>query len=79
VVPHTLILSPRLRIEKVYVGYWFWGRPSVYRLWDDLGELFGRIKADFDPTTAEARATFAASRNGAKRQASKKRRIAATA
>jgi hypothetical protein len=48
-----------LKIEKVYVGYWFWGRPSVYRLRDDLAEVFGRIKADFDPTTAEARAAFA--------------------
>jgi peroxiredoxin len=66
VVPHTLILSPGLKIEKVYVGYWFWGRPSVYRLWDDLAEVF-RVKADFDPTTAEARAAFAASQNGAKR------------
>ena len=51
-VPHTLLL----RIEQVYVGYWFWGRPSPYRLWDDLGELLMRIKPDFDPLTAEARA-----------------------
>jgi peroxiredoxin len=56
VVPHTLILSPGLKIERVYVGYWFWGRPSVYQLWDDLTEIFGRIKSDFDPTTPEARA-----------------------
>jgi peroxiredoxin len=73
VVPHTLILSPGLVIEKVYVGYWFWGRPSIYRLWDDLAEVFGRIKADFDPTTAEARSAFAASRNGAKKSAPRKR------
>ena len=32
-VPHTLILSPGLVIEKTYVGYWFWGRPSAYQLW----------------------------------------------
>ena len=37
VVPHTLILSPGLRIEKVYVGYWFWGRPSPEQLWVDRG------------------------------------------
>ena len=55
-VPHTLLLSDGLRIEQVYVGYWFWGRPSPYRLWDDLGELLMRIKPDFDPLTAEARA-----------------------
>jgi peroxiredoxin len=62
VVPHTLILSPGLKVEKVYVGYWFWGRPSPEQLWSDLGELFGRIQPDFDPTTAEARAAWEAER-----------------
>jgi peroxiredoxin len=59
-VPHTVILGPGLVIEKVYVGYWFWGRPSPYRLWTDLGELHARIKPDFDPTTEEARAAWEA-------------------
>lgn len=58
-VPHTMILSPGLVIEKVYVGYWFWGRPSAHQLWQDLGEVLARIKTDFDPTTAEARAAYA--------------------
>jgi hypothetical protein len=58
-VPHTLILSPGLTIENVYVGYWFWGRPSPYRLWEDLETLFRRIKGDFDPTTPEAKAAWA--------------------
>jgi peroxiredoxin len=57
-VPHTLVLAPELVIDKVYVGYWFWGRPSPYQLWEDLGDLLRRIKADFDPTTAEARAAW---------------------
>ena len=34
-VPHTILLAPGLVIEKVYVGYWFWGRPSPYQLWVD--------------------------------------------
>ena len=59
-VPHTMILSPGLRIEKVYVGYWFWGRPTIHQLWADLQEIHMRIKADFDPTTAEARAAWEA-------------------
>ena len=54
-VPHTLVLGPGLEIEKVYVGYWFWGRPSVYQLWDDLAELFRRTKPDFDPTAPGVR------------------------
>ena len=57
-VPHTLVLSPGLRIEKVYVGYWFWGRPSVYQLWADLQEIHQRIKPDYDPTTPAARAAW---------------------
>jgi peroxiredoxin len=62
-VPHTLVLAPGLQIAKVYVGYWFWGRPSPYQLWEDLQDLFRRTKPDFDPTTPEARAAWdAASR-----------------
>jgi peroxiredoxin len=57
-VPHTVILLPGLKIEKVYVGYWFWGRPSPYQLWLDLQDVFRRLKADFDPTTAEAKAAW---------------------
>jgi peroxiredoxin len=60
-VPHTLVLAPGLVIDKVYVGYWFWGRPSPYQLWADLQDLFRRTKADFDPTTAEAKAAWEAS------------------
>jgi len=59
-VPHTLILSPGLKVEKVYVGYWFWGRPSPQQLWLDLQEVFARIKEDFDPTAAEVREAFEA-------------------
>ncbi|HEY3239889.1 MAG TPA: AhpC/TSA family protein, partial [Acidimicrobiia bacterium] len=59
-VPHTLVLAPGLVIEKAYVGYWFWGRPSAYDLWADLRELMARTKADFDPTLPEARAAWEA-------------------
>ena len=59
-VPHALVLAPGRVIDKVYVGYWFWGRPSIYQLWDDLQGLFRRIKSDFDPTTVEARAAWQA-------------------
>jgi peroxiredoxin len=62
-VPHALVLAPGLVIDKVYVGYWFWGRPSAYQLWQDLQDLFRRIKPDFDPTTNEARAAWAATQS----------------
>jgi hypothetical protein len=48
------VLAPGLVVDKVYVGYWFWGRPSAYQLWKDLQDLFRRIKPDFDPTLSEA-------------------------
>ena len=64
-VPHTVILGPGLTVDKVYVGYWFWGRPSPYQLWQDLQELSMRIKPDFDPTTPAAkRAWKMATANG---------------
>lgn len=59
-VPHTVILAPGLVIDKVYVGYWFWGRPSAYDLWQDLRELNRRIRPDFDPTLPEVRAAWEA-------------------
>jgi peroxiredoxin len=60
-VPHTLVLGPGLAIDKVYVGYWFWGRPSIYQLWEDLSDLHRRIKVDFDPLVPEVRAAWSAS------------------
>jgi peroxiredoxin len=59
-VPHTLIVSPGLRIERVYVGYWFWGRPSVDQLWADLGDTLRRTKEDFDPTVPSVREAWQA-------------------
>jgi peroxiredoxin len=59
-VPHTLVVAPGLVVEKVYVGYWFWGRPSAYDLWGDLRDLNRRIRIDFDPTLPEARAAWEA-------------------
>ena len=59
-VPHTVLLAPGLKIDKIYVGYWFWGRPSIYQLWEDLQDLFGRTKPDFDPLVPEVKAEWLA-------------------
>jgi peroxiredoxin len=59
-VPHTVLLAPGLKIDKIYVGYWFWGRPSIYQLWEDLQDLFRRTKADFDPLVPEVKAAWLA-------------------
>ncbi len=60
-VPHTIVLAPGLMIDKIYVGYWFWGRPSPYQLWQDLQDLLRRTKVDFDPTVPELRTAWEAS------------------
>jgi hypothetical protein len=49
------VLGPGRVIDKVYVGYWFFGRPSAYQLWEDVQDLFRRTKSDFDPTLAAVR------------------------
>jgi peroxiredoxin len=77
-VPITLVLAPGLVIEKIYTGYYFWGRPSPYQLWDDLANLFRRIKPDFDPLTDEAKAAWeAAQKNGGKKAPTARRRATA--
>jgi hypothetical protein len=48
-VPHTVVLGPNLEIFKVYVGFWFFGRPSIYDLWNDMRELRMKTDYNFDP------------------------------
>jgi len=59
-VPHTLVVKPGLVVDKVYVGFWFWGRPSPFQLWEDMQDLLRRTKDDFDPTTEQARSAWMA-------------------
>jgi hypothetical protein len=73
------VLAPGLVIDKVYCGYWFWGRPSVDQLWADLQDLFRRTKADFDPTTDEARAAWKAAQEPVELPRSRRSRAKAAA
>ncbi len=57
-IPHTFVLEPGLKIYKMYMGYWYWGRPSIAELWADLREVTRRIRADWDITTPEMRAAW---------------------
>src|SRR5437868_4689817 len=47
-IPHTLVLKPGLVIHSIYNGYWFWGRPSVEDLRQDLRAVFREIRPDWD-------------------------------
>jgi peroxiredoxin len=57
-IPHTLVLEPGLWIYKVYNGYWFWGRPSPWELWQDLREVSQRIRPDWDLSDPDVRANW---------------------
>jgi peroxiredoxin len=47
-IPHTLVLKPGLVIHSIYNGYWFWGRPSVEDLRQDLRAATREIRPDWD-------------------------------
>jgi peroxiredoxin len=59
-IPHTLVLKPRLVIHSIYNGYWFWGRPTVDDLWLDLRAATREIRSDWDPSAPELRQAWAA-------------------
>ena len=57
-IPHTLVLAPGLRIHRVYMGYWFWGRPTNDELHHDLREVVRTCRPDWDIASAELRADW---------------------
>jgi peroxiredoxin len=59
-VPHTIVLKPRLEVHRVYNGYWFWGRPSIDDLWRDLRAVSSEIRPDWDLANPRLRAAWAA-------------------
>jgi peroxiredoxin len=59
-VPHTVVLEPGLVVHKVYVGYWFFGRPSVEELRMDLRAVLIKCRPDWDITRPEMRAAWEA-------------------
>ena len=57
-IPHTLVLKPGLVIYRIYNGYWFWGRPSVFDLWHDLRAVSREIRPDWDLSVPGLRKTW---------------------
>jgi peroxiredoxin len=57
-IPHTLVLEPGLVIFKIYMGYWFFGRPTVEELRLDLRSVLQRCRPDWDLTRPELRAAW---------------------
>ena len=54
-VPYTLVLEPGLTIYRIYNGYWYWGRPSIADLYQDLREVTKKIRPDWDLSDPELR------------------------
>jgi peroxiredoxin len=54
-IPHTLVLAPGLEVFRIYLGYWYWGRPSNDDLRRDLRELTRTIRPDWDLSAPELR------------------------
>jgi peroxiredoxin len=61
-IPHTIVLEPGLAIYKIYMGYWFFGRPTVEELRQDLRVVLKKCRPDRDINTTELKAAWAAGR-----------------
>ena len=57
-IPHTIVLEPGLVIYKIYMGYWFFGRPTVEELRHDLRAVLEKCRPDWDITTSELKAEW---------------------
>lgn len=57
-IPHTIVLEPNLIIYKIYMGYWFFGRPTVEELRQDLRAVIKKCRPDWDITTSEMKAAW---------------------
>ena len=57
-IPHTIVLEPGLVIGKIYMGYWYFGRPTLEELRQDLRAVLKKCRPDWDITTPELKAAW---------------------
>jgi len=57
-IPHVIVLEPGLVVYKIYNGYWFFGRPTLEELRQDLRALTQKCRPDWDITTAAMKAAW---------------------
>jgi len=57
-IPHTLVLEPGLVIFKIYMGYWFFGRPTMEELRQDMRAVLKKCRPDWDISSAEHKAAW---------------------
>ena len=54
-IPLVIVLEPGLVIYKIYNGYWFFGRPTLEELRQDLRAVTKKCRPDWDITLTELR------------------------
>ena len=57
-IPYTILLEPGLVVYKIYNGYWYFGRPTLEELRQDLRALTKKCRPDWDITDAEHKAAW---------------------
>jgi len=57
-IPYTIVLEPGLVVFKIYNGYWYFGRPTLEELRQDLRALSKKCRPDWDITDAEHKAAW---------------------
>jgi peroxiredoxin len=57
-IPHVIVLEPGLVIYKIYNGYWFFGRPTVEDLRQDLRAVSKKCRPDWDITAPVLRTAW---------------------
>jgi peroxiredoxin len=57
-IPHVIVLEPGLVIHKIYDGYWFFGRPTLEELRQDLRAVSKKCRPDWDITRPEHKAAW---------------------
>jgi peroxiredoxin len=57
-IPHTIVLEPGLLVFKIYCGYWYFGRPTVEELRQDLRTVSRKCRPDWDITSSEMKAAW---------------------
>jgi peroxiredoxin len=61
-IPHVIVLEPNLIIHKIYNGYWYFGRPTLEELRQDLRAITKKCRPDWDITTTQLKAAWQAGR-----------------
>ena len=57
-IPDVIVLEPGLVIYKIYNGYWYFGRPTMEELRQDLRSVTRKCRPDWDITKTELKTAW---------------------